>query len=75
MNVHHIVLWIISLQECIRLGVCKFNVNTEVRKAYLKSWHDAARVKDITDAMQASEDAMVSVIANKMRLFGSAGKA
>ncbi|MFS8023960.1 putative fructose-bisphosphate aldolase [Helianthus anomalus] len=61
------------VQDCIKLGVRKFNVNTEVRQAYmdiLKSPHT-----DLVHVMAAAKEAMKAVIADKMHLFGSAGKA
>ncbi|RWW14399.1 hypothetical protein GW17_00021831 [Ensete ventricosum] len=59
--------------ECIALGVRKFNVNTEVRSAYL----DALRKphQDLVHLMASAKEAMKAVIAEKMHLFGSAGKA
>lgn len=61
------------LQECIKLGVRKFNVNTEVRKAYMDSLSNPK--KDLIHAMGAAKEAMKAVVAEKMQLFGSAGKA
>ncbi|KAL8239684.1 hypothetical protein R6Q59_016251 [Mikania micrantha] len=61
------------VQDCIKLGVRKFNVNTEVRKAYmdvLKTPHT-----DLVHLIAAAKEAMKAVIANKMHLFGSAGTA
>lgn len=51
----------------------KFNVNTEVRKAYMDSL--GSPKKDLVQVMAAAKDAMKAVIAEKMHLFGSAGKA
>lgn len=61
------------IKECIELGVRKFNVNTEVRKAYMDSL--GSPKKDLVHVMAAAKDAMKAVIAEKMHLFGSAGKA
>ncbi|KAF7822231.1 putative oxidoreductase ygbJ [Senna tora] len=61
------------IKECIELGVRKFNVNTEVRKAYMDSL--STPQKDLVHAMTSAKEAMKAVIAEKMRLFGSAGKA
>lgn len=60
-------------QECIKCGVTKFNVNTEVRKAYMESLANSQ--KDLIDVMKSAKEAMKAVVAEKMRLFGSAGKA
>ncbi|XP_060205429.1 uncharacterized protein LOC132633191 isoform X2 [Lycium barbarum] len=62
------------IEECIRLGVRKFNVNTEVRKAYMDALSSPNK-KDLIHVMASAKEAMKTVIAEKMRLFGSAGKA
>ncbi|MBN1314540.1 MAG: class II fructose-bisphosphate aldolase [Anaerolineales bacterium] len=65
------------VQRSIELGICKFNVNTEVRQAGL----DAAREclggtgrVDLLNVMQASIEAMQAVVASKLELFGSTDK-
>jgi tagatose 1,6-diphosphate aldolase GatY/KbaY len=66
------------IQQSIELGICKFNVNTEVRKKYLQFWREYGRTEspsDLLDCQKAVTAAMQGVIAEKMRLFGSAGKA
>ena len=66
------------IQQSIELGVCKFNVNTEVRKKYLQFWREYGRTEsqtDLLDCQKAVTAAMQEVIAEKIRLFGSAGKA
>lgn len=60
-------------QSCIDLGVRKFNVNTEVRKAYVDSLANPG--KDLVNVMTSAKDAMKAVVVEKMRLFGSSGKA
>ncbi|GMH14095.1 hypothetical protein Nepgr_015936 [Nepenthes gracilis] len=61
------------IKNCIDLGVRKFNVNTEVRKAYMDSLANPG--KDLVHLMASAKEAMKAVIAEKMHLFGSAGKA
>lgn len=61
-------------QECIKLGVRKFNVNTEVRKAYMDTLSSPNK-KDLIHVITSAKEAMKAVTAEKMRLFGSAGKA
>jgi ketose-bisphosphate aldolase len=61
------------VKECINLGVRKFNVNTEVRKAYMDSL--ITPKKDLVHVMASAKEAMKAVVAEKMHLFGSAGKA
>ncbi|XP_049934362.1 uncharacterized protein LOC116255467 isoform X2 [Nymphaea colorata] len=61
------------IKECIKLGVRKFNVNTEVRNAYLDSLKSPK--KDLIHQMTAAKEAMKAVVMEKMRIFGSSGKA
>ncbi|XP_010693952.2 uncharacterized protein LOC104906826 isoform X1 [Beta vulgaris subsp. vulgaris] len=61
------------VKSCIDLGVRKFNVNTEVRKAYVDSLANPG--KDLVNVMTSAKDAMKAVVVEKMRLFGSSGKA
>ncbi|PON44691.1 Ketose-bisphosphate aldolase, class-II [Parasponia andersonii] len=61
------------IKECIGQGVRKFNVNTEIRKAYIDSL--GSPKKDLVHVMASAKEAMKAVIAEKMHLFGSAGKA
>ena len=66
------------IERSIQLGVCKFNVNTEVRQAYMESLKDELCSKgpqDLLDITSSSIDAMKEVIAGKLQLFGSANKA
>lgn len=62
----------------IQLGVCKFNVNTEVRLAYLQALKQeicGQSPKDLLEIAGEAIDAMKEVIADKLILFGSVGKA
>ncbi|XP_020519523.1 uncharacterized protein LOC18428679 isoform X2 [Amborella trichopoda] len=61
------------IKACIENGVRKFNVNTEVRNAYMESLRNPQ--KDLIHVMLSAKEAMKAVVAEKMRLFGSAGKA
>jgi len=66
------------ISRSIQLGICKFNVNTEVRQAYmtmLKSERCASEQADLIPCMEDSIAAMQQVVMEKMRLFGSAQKA
>lgn len=68
--------WMIS--HSIQLGACKFNVNTEVRQAYMRSLKEevcAGSASDLLDVAGEAIAAMQEVIAEKLRLFGSVGKA
>jgi tagatose 1,6-diphosphate aldolase GatY/KbaY len=66
------------VRRSMALGVSKFNVNTEVRHAYLtmlKERLSATDLPDLVPLMQGTVAAMQAVVAAKLRLFGSAGKA
>jgi tagatose 1,6-diphosphate aldolase GatY/KbaY len=65
------------IHQCIKLGVSKFNVSTEVREAYmdvLKSSISEAH-PDFLEIMEKAIDAMRWVISDKLQLFGSVGQA
>jgi tagatose 1,6-diphosphate aldolase GatY/KbaY len=66
------------VRRAIGQGVCKFNVNTEVRLAYI----DALRIElqppqtlDLIELMNLVISGMQAVVAEKLELFGSVGKA
>ncbi|NWF71214.1 MAG: class II fructose-bisphosphate aldolase [Chloroflexi bacterium] len=66
------------IREAIRLGVCKFNVNTELRQAYLTAARSAltgAKPADLSDLIAAVVAAVKTVVLDKLRLFASGGKA
>jgi tagatose 1,6-diphosphate aldolase GatY/KbaY len=66
------------ISRSIQLGVCKFNVNTEVRQAYMttiRSEACSATKADLLPCMEQSIAAMQKVIIDKMELFGSINKA
>jgi tagatose 1,6-diphosphate aldolase GatY/KbaY len=68
--------WMVS--QSIHLGVCKFNVNTEVRLAYMQALQDEmcnGGAQDLLDVMGGAIAAMQAVITEKLTLFGSVGKA
>jgi tagatose 1,6-diphosphate aldolase GatY/KbaY len=67
-----------TIQRSIALGVRKFNVNTEVREAYISTLCQslqAVKTPDLLDLMHSAETAMQAVVAEKLHLFGSIGKA
>jgi len=64
--------------RAVKEGVCKFNVNTEVRTAYsqaLSRLFKEVAVPELVDIIQSGIDAMKPPIKDKIRLFGSANKA
>lgn len=61
----------------IELGICKFNVNTEIREAYIsaaKSYLETDK-PELTGLMTTTIRAMQEQIASKIKLFGSGRKA
>jgi len=63
------------IQQSIMLGISKFNVNTEVRQAYLQAATHALNAGfDLVHVIEAAVDAMTAVIRQKIRLFGSNNK-
>ncbi len=66
------------IAQSIQLGVSKFNVNTEVRQAYMQALKDemcSASPKDLLEIAEEAIAAMQQVITEKLQLFGSVGKA
>lgn len=66
------------IQQSIQLGVCKFNVNTEVRQAYMQALKQEVcdvSPKDLLDIAGEAIEAMQEVIIEKLYLFGSVQKA
>ncbi len=53
----------------MRLGVAKFNVNTDVREAYLAALRHTlhAHPPDLLDLLQAAEAAMRDVVVDRLR--------
>ncbi len=66
------------ISQSIQLGVCKFNVNTEVRQAYMRSLQSELCGETIPDLLAVTAGAiaaMETVITEKLALFGSLHKA
>ncbi len=68
-----------DIKKAISLGICKVNVNTEIRIAYINTLrsvltendHEVVPYKILPPAAQEAQ----KVIEEKIKLFGSAGKA
>lgn len=62
-----------SIHKAINLGVRKFNVNTEVRKAYLGALRHCSKNEslDLVDVMKFAINDMKSVVGHHIRLFRS----
>ena len=66
------------IHRSIDCGVRKFNVNTEVREAYLAALQTSLQKEkkpDLIDVMNDVILAMQAVVVSKLRLFRSSGKA
>ncbi len=66
------------IAQAIELGVCKFNVNTEVRTTYLATIADlmtGTGKADLLQLMNNSIEAMEAAIQQKLELFCSADRA
>jgi tagatose 1,6-diphosphate aldolase GatY/KbaY len=66
------------IQRSISSGVAKFNVNTELRCAYLATLRNSLagdRSPDLLGTLKSAVDAMQRVVKEKLQLFGSSGKA
>lgn len=66
-----------QIRRAIALGVCKFNVNTEVREAYSTALRAALTDRpapELLDLMRGAVAAMRAVVTEKLRLFGSCGQ-
>jgi len=64
------------VRQAIGSGVCKFNVNTELREAYiaaLRTSIDGAAL-ELVAVMQAAVAAMDAVVRDKLHVFGSIGQ-
>ncbi len=66
-----------QIRRSIELGVCKFNVNTEVRGAFVAALRENStdETLDLLPLLETAVAAMEGVIRAKMQLFGSSGKA
>jgi tagatose 1,6-diphosphate aldolase GatY/KbaY len=65
------------VRRAIELGVRKFNVNTEVRQAYLnvlRARLGSPESPDLLEVMRSAITAMQAVVSAKLHLFGSVGK-
>jgi len=66
------------IHESIRWGICKINVNTEVRDAYKSAvavWCAEGQPGDTIDLQGRVEAAMCAVVMEKIRQTGSEGRA
>jgi tagatose 1,6-diphosphate aldolase GatY/KbaY len=66
------------IRQAIIMGICKFNVNTDLRDAYLATLKESFLKTDsveLVSLLDRSVNNMQAVVAEKLQLFGSIGKA
>lgn len=68
-----------DIKKCIRLGVAKINIDTELRVAFTRSLREFMKknpdVYDPREMLKATMEAMKAVVKSKVREFGCSGKA
>ncbi|MEL1133553.1 class II fructose-1,6-bisphosphate aldolase [Desulfitobacterium sp. THU1] len=68
-----------AIQRAISLGVCKVNIDTNIREAFVaaarKVMTDNPREIDPRKMLGPAREATIEIIREKIRLFGSSGKA
>ncbi|MBO8125771.1 MAG: class II fructose-1,6-bisphosphate aldolase [Firmicutes bacterium] len=67
-----------SVSKAIKLGICKVNIDTDLRLAFhgaVKSFLESSDSYDPRKLLAPAMEAMSEVVATKINLFGSAGKA
>lgn len=68
-----------ALQEAVRLGVCKINIDTNIREAFTEGVREALAANpneiDPRKILGPARDKMIERVSEKMRVFGSNGKA
>lgn len=68
-----------SIRKAIQLGVCKVNIDTNIREAFVGTMRKVIAEKpdeiDPRKILGPARDAMVEIVREKIRLFGSTDKA
>lgn len=67
-----------TTREAIARGICKINIDTDLRLAFTRQLRRTLEEKDLydpRDELQPSIEEVKTVVIEKMRLFGSSGKA
>ncbi|EKD56191.1 MAG: Tagatose-bisphosphate aldolase [uncultured bacterium] len=67
-----------EIKKVIKSGICKINIHTEIRKAFIegfkKGLEENPTSNDMRDILKYSMDEMQKVVEEKIQLFGSGGK-
>lgn len=68
-----------AVQKAIKLGICKVNIDTNIREAFVGKMRAVINEHpdeiDPRKILGPAREAAVEIIRNKMRVFGSSGKA
>ncbi|MDD3268574.1 MAG: class II fructose-1,6-bisphosphate aldolase [Syntrophomonadaceae bacterium] len=68
-----------AVKKAIALGVCKVNIDTNIREAFVYTMRKVIQEKpdeiDPRKILGPAREAMTNVVRNKMRVFGSSGQA
>jgi fructose/tagatose bisphosphate aldolase len=66
-----------TLRHCVELGISKIDVDVELREAYVGAVRAqlGGRQAELGNLLYAATSAVRGVVAEKLRLFGSVGKA
>lgn len=68
-----------AVQKAIKLGICKVNIDTNIREAFVGKMREAIQAYpeeiDPRKILGPARDAAVEIIRRKIRAFGSSGKA
>lgn len=67
-----------SIKQAIKSGICKINIHTEIRLAFIngfkKGLEELPTTNDMREILKYSMDEMQRVVEDKIELFGSKGK-
>lgn len=68
-----------AIKKAVELGICKINIDTDIRQAFTRGVHAAVKENpdeyDPRKILGPARDEMKNIVATKLKLFGSAGKA
>lgn len=67
-----------DIKKAVSMGICKINVNTELRQAFVKSLRESLEDEDVIkpyDIMDPIDDVIKEVVMKKIEVFGSKNKA
>jgi fructose-bisphosphate aldolase class II len=68
-----------AIKKAIKLGVCKVNIDTNIREAFVQACREVlnkdAREIDPRNVLGPAREAVTEIIREKIRVFGSSGKA